>query len=234
MSKYPTQYNQALGGWTFGPGVPAPRLPYRIGRIFFRMSLGTFWHLRIINRHYEPTSGSALYISNHQSFLDPPLMSLALRRPMNYMARDSLFHNPLFRLMISSVNAFPVKRSTADTGALKEALRRLKAGGQLVLFPEGTRTTDGRVGEFLPGVAMLAQRAADCVIPTVIEGAFESWPKTRPFPLPGRVLVMYAKPMPREQVQEMKGDELIAVVRGKIIQMQAELRRIMGKPELKY
>jgi 1-acyl-sn-glycerol-3-phosphate acyltransferase len=223
-----------LRSWRFGPDVPSAAVIYRIPRRFFHLTFAAFWQLEVFNRHYEPVKGSALYICNHQSFLDPPLMSLALRRPMNYMARDNLFHNRLFRAMLRSVGAFPVKRGTADTGALKEAMRRLKGGHQLVVFPEGTRTTDGRVGSFLPGVAMLAQRAADWVVPTMIDGAFECWPRTQPLPSPGPIVVNYAPPLPREQIRSMPAQELIDLVRGQIIRMQAEMRRRLGKPEIRY
>jgi 1-acyl-sn-glycerol-3-phosphate acyltransferase len=223
-----------LRHWHFGPDVPEPNIPYRMFRAFFHVTFSAFWNLEVFHRCYEPAYGSALYICNHQSFLDPPLMSLALRRPMNYMARDSLFSNPLFGPLIRCVNAFPVKRGHADTGALKEALRRLKAGGQVVVFPEGTRTRDGRIGTFLPGVSLLAQRAAQWVVPVVIDGAYECWPRTQPLPLPGRIVVQYAPPMPREQIQSMGGEELLAHVRQTMIDMQADIRRRLGRPAIKY
>lgn len=234
MKVLPTYPNPELYRRHFAPGVPPPAAWYRCWRKLFQLTFPALWKLRVFNRHYEPTSGSALYICNHQSFLDPPLMSLSLIRPMNYMARDSLFHNALFGPLIRSFNAFPVKRGQADTGALREALRRLKAGGQLVIFPEGTRTTDGRVGEFLPGVSMLAQRAADWVIPTAIDGAYECWPKSHPLPLPGRIYVMYDKPLSHDEIKDIPGPELVAMIRGRIIAMQAELRQRLDRPPIRY
>jgi 1-acyl-sn-glycerol-3-phosphate acyltransferase len=196
------------------------------------MLMAALWRLQVFNRHYEPATGSALYICNHQSFLDPPIMGLALSRPMNFMAREDLFRVPLFRWWIRSQNAFPVKRASADTGALKEALRRLKRGGQLVVFPEGTRTRDGSVGPFLPGVAMLARRAAEWVVPVTIEGAFEAWPRTQPVPLPGHIVVAYCRPMHNDQVRALGDEEFLATVRGRIVAMQAQIRRRRSKPPL--
>ena len=234
MKAPPSYPNPALMGWRFAEGVPRPKLHYRAMRRFFQVTMSAMWKIRILNRRFEPASGSAVYICNHQSFLDPMLMGLGLRRPMNYMARDSLFRLPGFREIIRSLNAFPVRRGTADTGALKEAMRRLKRGGQVVVFAEGTRTRDGRIGEFLPGVALLAQRAAEWTIPVLIDGAFEAWPRTQALPSPGSVVVQYTHPIPRASARKMKAAAFVAEVRGRLIEVQTEVRRRVGRPELHY
>lgn len=234
MKGLPSYPNPQLRGWRFAEGVPTPGLWYRIWRRSFQTLLAEPYKLRVFNRHYEPTSGSALYICNHQSFFDPPLMSLGLRRPMSYMARESLFRFSLFRKLIRSLNAFPVKRDTSDTGAIKEGLRRLKAGGQLVIFAEGTRTFDGRVMEFLPGVALLARRAADWVVPTVIDGAFEAWPRGQALPGGGQIVVAYCRPIPRDELDRLTDKEILDRARERIIAMQADVRRRQGKPAIAY
>ena len=126
----------------------------------------------------------------------------------------------------------PVNRDAADTGALREALRRLKRGEQLVVFAEGTRTFDGRVGPFLPGVAMLARRAAEWVVPTVVEGAFDIYPRGQPLPELGQVVVAYCRPLGRAELDRLGDEKLLAAVRERIIAMQSELRQRMGKPPL--
>lgn len=232
MKGLPSYPNPRLRPWRLPLGVPGPNLWYRFCRLGYRLLFPALYRLEVFNRHYEPASGSALYICNHQSFLDPPLMGLALTRPMNFMARESLFRIPVFGEWIRSQNAFPVKRASADTAAIKEALRRLRHGEQLVVFPEGTRTRDGRVGPFLPGVAMLARRAADWVVPVLIEGAFEVWPRTQPLPSLGHVVVAYCRPMHNDQVRRLGDAQFLTVVRGRIVTMQAEVRRRRGKPPL--
>jgi 1-acyl-sn-glycerol-3-phosphate acyltransferase len=204
-------------------------------RRFFQVTISLGCNIRVYNRHFEPTRGGAVYICNHQSFLDPVLMSFALRRPMSYMARDTLFHVPLFKQFITALNAFPVRRGTADTGAMKEAMRRLKAGGQVVVFAEGTRTLDGRIGRFLPGVALLAQRSAEWIVPVVIDGAYEAWPRTQILPSPGSsISVQYAQPIHRDEARKMDAKTFINHVRNVIVEMQTEVRRRAGRPELKY
>ena len=235
MKALPSYPNPGLREWSLPPGVPGPNPWYRFWRVTLQLLAVVFWRVEVFNRHYEPTTGSALYLCNHQSFLDPPLMSLALRRTMNFMARDTLFHPPVFRQMILSLNAFPVRRGTADTGAIKEGLRRLKRGEQLVVFPEGTRTTDGRIGPFLPGVTVLARRAADWVVPTVIEGAFELFPRTRLLPALGpRIAVAYCRPFRRRDIDRLGPEGLLPAVRKRMIAMQADLRRRMGRGPLRY
>ncbi len=231
MKGLPSHPNQLFGAWSLPEGVPAPNLWYRFCRFGFGMFAIPFWQLRVFNRHYEPTTGSALYICNHQSYLDPAIMCLSLKRPMNFMAREELFRVPIFGAWIASVKAFPVKRGSADVGALKEALRRLRAGGQLVVFPEGTRTRDGTIGPFAPGVSMLARRAAEWTIPTVIVGAFEAWPRTQPlFSILSQIVVVYGKPLHRREAQQMQADEFLAAIREKMIAIQTDIRKRLGKP----
>lgn len=225
--------NPKLRRWRFA-NVQPPSPLYRFAKRFFQVTMVPLWKIRVFNRHYEPTEGGVLYICNHQSFLDPILMSFSLRRPMNYMARDSLFRFPGFRPLIQALNAFPVRRGKADTGALKEAMRRLKRGGQVVVFAEGTRTHDGRIGPFLPGVAMLAQRAAKWIVPVVIDGAYEAWPRTQALPSFGRMIVQYAPPIPQDEVRTLKPDAFINRVRDTLIEVQADVRRRAGRPALEY
>jgi 1-acyl-sn-glycerol-3-phosphate acyltransferase len=233
--KGPSSYpNPLLRGWRLPDGVQQPNLWYRFMRRVFQVSISLAWKVRVFNRHYEPADGGVVYICNHQSFLDPMLMSFALRRPMNYMARDDLFRFPVFKQLIESWNAYPVRRGAADIGALKEAMRRLKKGGQTVVFAEGTRTGDGRIGPFLPGVALLAQRAADWTVPVLIDGAFEAWPRTRVAPRPGSIVVQYAQPIRREQAAQLQPDQFVERVRRTLIAMQADVRRRVGRPPLNY
>ena len=234
MKAPPSYPNPLLAGWRMPEGVQQANLWYRLMRRALQAPFTLTWKVRVFNRHLEPATGGAVYICNHQSFLDPVLMGMALRRPMNYMARDSLFRVPVFKQIIKSLNAYPVRRGTADTGAIKEAMRRLKAGGQTVVFAEGTRTADGRIGPFLPGVALLAQRVAAWTVPVLIDGAFEAWPRTHRLPRPGNIVVQYAEPIPREQAARMPPAEFVEHVRRTLIAVQADVRRRLGRPAMKY
>ncbi len=228
-SSYP---NPALR--TLGQDIQRSSLRYWVMRCFLQVTFSGTWKVRAFNRHYEPASGGALYICNHQSFLDPILISLGLRRPLNYAARDSLFRFPPFGRLIGSFNAFPVRREKADLTFIKEAIRRLKSGGQVAMFAEGTRTTDGRVGPLLQGVSLLAQRTADWTVPVVIDGAFEAWPRQQPLPGPGQIVVQYGKPLSRAEARRLSQEQLLERIRQDIIDMQAEVRQRLGRPKIDY
>ncbi len=171
-----------------------------------------------------PRSGGVLLVCNHQSFLDPMLATLALPRQCSYMARDSLFRNGPFRRLIESLNAFPVRRGEADLRAIKEALRRLRDGYAVLIFPEGTRSASGQMGPIQPGVAMLAKRAGVPVVPMAIDGACDVWPRDRKLPRAGRVHVKYGRPFSAEQVAAMSPQELVDCCRQRIQGLLDELR----------
>ena len=123
---------------------------------------------------------------------------------------------------------------TQLSDALKEAMRRLKAGGQVAVFAEGTRTRDGRIGQLLPGMAALSQRVAEWTVPVLIDGAFEAWPRSQPLPLPGNIVVQYAPPIPRDEARKLKPRDLMDRIRRTLIATQADVRRRAGRPALAY
>ena len=180
---------------------------------------------RVFGTRNVPREGGVLLVSNHQSFLDPVLATLAIPRECNYMARDTLFEPPLLRRVITYLNAFPVKRGTADMGAIKETLRRLKQGKVVLTFPEATRTTDGSVGPMRAGVVLLARKARVPIVPTLILGAFQSWPRTRKYPRPHPVVVAYDPPLYPHLQPDWPDDECVARVRERIVALQ---RRFEG------
>ena len=231
----PTSYpNPLLRGLRLPAGVPRANPQYAFGRRVLQGICSALWGVRVFGRCFEPASGGAAYICNHQSFLDPILIGIGLRRPLNYMARDSLFRFAPFGRLIWSVNAFPVKRGTADTGAIKEALRRLRAGGQVAVFAEGTRTRDGRIGPLLPGVSLLIQRGAEWTVPVVIDGALECWPRWQALPLPGSVAVRYGRPIHKSEAAGLAPEELLGRIRREMIEIQADMRRRLGRSEIAY
>jgi len=176
-----------------------------------------------------PRAGGVLLVCNHQSYLDPVLATLALPRECHYMARDTLFRHPLFRRLIRSLNAFPIKRGAADLAAIKETLRRLKAGHLVVAFPEATRTTDGTLGPMHTGVILLARKAGVPIVPTMILGAFESWPRHARLPRPHPVIVAYGPPMTPDLLERLDDEACLRRVRDCIQEM---MDRYRGHPLL--
>jgi 1-acyl-sn-glycerol-3-phosphate acyltransferase len=165
-----------------------------------------------------------LLVCNHQSFLDPVLATLALPRECHYMARDSLFKNAWFRRLIESLNAFPVKRGAADVGAIKETLRRLKRGALVTVFPEATRTADGSIRPMQPGVVLIARKTQAPLIPTLILGAFEAWPRHALLPNPAPIIIAYGEPLQPDEMGDLSDEECIDVVRGRIVALMQRYR----------
>src|SRR5215472_362013 len=133
--------------------------------------------LRVTGLEHVPATGPALLVSNHQSILDPPLIGGATPRQIFFLAKAELFQIPLFGRLIRALHARPVRREGSDPSALKTAARLLEEGKALLVFPEGTRSIDGRLGEAKPGIGMLAVVSGAPVIPAYISGTLESLPK---------------------------------------------------------
>lgn len=173
---------------------------WRLSQDLSRVGANIFWKFRAFGLENIPRSGGVLLASNHQSFLDPVLIAMVLSREMHFMARRTLFRNPVLRVIIAGYNAFAIERDTADVKGVKEAIARLEAGNILLVFPEGTRTGDGSIGRMKPGIGMLAERAAVPIVPVLIEGAYEVWPKGRLAPGPGRISMIFGKPLDSKNI----------------------------------
>lgn len=183
-----------------------------------------FFGYRFYGIRNVPRTGPVILASSHQSFLDPILVGMPLARPMNSMARGSLFRNRLFGTLLRNIKAFPVERQSADLGAMREALKRLNTGGQLLLFPEGMRTSDGSIGTLHPGLAMLAARSQAQVVPVVIDGAFECWPRHRKMFRPGRIWVSYGRPMRYGGQRRKEAEEFMRQLRASMVELHSRLR----------
>lgn len=196
------------------------RRSYRICRYTAQVLFIALFRGRVFGARHVPLHGGVLLVSNHQSFLDPILATLAIPRECNYMARDTLFHHPVLRRVIEFLNAFPVKRDTADVRAVRETLRRLKRGQVVLTFPEATRTCDGSVGPMRAGVVLLARKARVPIIPLLILGAFESWPRGAKLPRPHPVLVAYAEPVYPHRHPERTDDQCVEIVHNRIVELK--------------
>ncbi len=197
---------------------------YRMVQWFFSTILAAMYSLRATGRENIPDSGPIMLVSNHLSHLDVLVIGILLDRPLNYVARSTLFFWPLGGF-IRSVGAFPIQRDGIGAQGLKETLRRLRMGGIVTLFPEGTRTPDGDLGELKAGIAMLAARARVAVLPAAIAGTFEAWPRSRAFPVPHPLRVHFGEPISPEQIKSLGPDKLTAMIRERILACQDVARR---------
>lgn len=155
------------------------------------------WYNRweVAGREHIPDSGGVLLIANHTSYADPPIAGPSCPRPVNFMAKSELFRIPVLAPIIRRTHAFPVQRGAADQHALRRAVRLLKRDQVLLIFPEGTRSADGRLQPFEPGAAFIALASGAAVVPMAIDGADHVLPRGRPFLLPGKLRVRFGPPV---------------------------------------
>lgn len=187
--------------------------------------LKLFFGFRSYGRRNIPASGGVILAVNHQSYLDPVVVGCGLFRRVHFMARESLFRGA-FAWLIRRLGAFPVQREEADRRAVKEFLGRIEGGKVVMLFPEGTRTPDGRLQPLKGGVGALAVRAACAIVPTYIDGTFRAWPRHRALPGRARIGIYYGRPFVPERLPEESRRAYGARIRGTIAARLAGLERI--------
>lgn len=209
------------------------RLWYRACRVLCCWVMLWVFRGRVFGAHRVPRQGGVLLVCNHQSFLDPVVATYALPRECHYMARDSLWSSRPLAWLMNSLNAFPIRRGSADLTAIKETLRRLKSGALVTAFPEGTRTPDGRVLPMEAGVVVLARRAGVPIVPTMIVGAFEAWPRQHRLPHPAPIVVYYGQPLTPQRLAAMDDEAGAELIRSRIVEMMERARRMPWlKPHL--
>ncbi len=170
-------------------------LSYIIAWLSSRLVFGTLFHARVFHPERVPVSGPVILASNHASFFDPPFVGSGLPRPINYLARASLFRFPLVGAWLRSLSAVPVDREGGGGRGLKAILDRLLAGGAIILFPEGTRTHDGKLQPAKSGIGLTVIKSIAPVVPVRVFGTFEAYGRHLWFPRPHQMMVKYGQPM---------------------------------------
>jgi len=199
-------------------------LVYAGWRALYQLAYILLFRIRAVGVERVPRRGGVLLAANHQSFLDPPAVGMALPRQMHFMARASLFRWPLAAWALHGQHAVPLARGAGDLSAMRLAVDLLREGRGLVLFPEGTRTPDGEVGEFKPGFATVAARARVPVVPAAVDGGFEVWPRWQRVPRPGRVCVAYGEPLEPPQSNKASCVAAAAEVRRRVVALLESIR----------
>jgi len=148
-------------------------------------------------------SGGALLLINHQSYLDPLMVALPLRRPVSYIARENLFRIPVVGWLIERTYVMPISRESAGTESLRESIRRMEHGFLVGIYPEGTRSLDGKLRTIKPGFVALIRRVSVPVIPVGIAGAFEAFPRGAWFPRPSPIRVVFGSAMDSARLAEL-------------------------------
>ena len=186
------------------------------------------FRLEVHGREHVPVAGPLLLASNHVSLLDPPLVGGAAPRELHFMAKEELFRIPLLGRLIWAVNARPVKRDGSDSRALKAALRLLDEGRALLIFPEGTRGAEGRLGEGKPGAGMLAVMSGAPVVPVHVSGSGRALPAGRVVPRPAKIRVRFGPPLHFKAAHSEERKERYREATREIMRAIAQLRGQTG------
>ncbi len=180
------------------PGALSPGSLLRSARRWLGAAVGERWYslwrlivtvlcliafrLRVEGREHEPRQGPFIAAVNHASAVDPLLTAVSLRRRAHYMAKADVLTIPVLSAWLTSLGTFPIRRGEPDRKALRRAFQILEHGGVLVMWPEGTRSRDGRLQAAEPGAARIALRMGVPVLPIAIAGSYRVLPKGARWP----------------------------------------------------
>jgi len=168
---------------------------YFLGWCFFRALFKLYFRWRVYHPERVPESGPVILAANHTSFIDPPLVGAGLKRDINYLARESLFRFPGIGALLRSWNSVPVDREGGGAAGLRAILDRLLDGGAIILFPEGTRSHDGKLHPARSGIGLTVIKSDAVVVPVRVFGTYEAYGRHMRIPRPYPVVVKFGQPM---------------------------------------
>jgi 1-acyl-sn-glycerol-3-phosphate acyltransferase len=151
---------------------------YRAGHMLCTVVAELAFRLKIHGRENLIEEGPAILASNHASYLDPPLVGVACRKEIFYLARKSLFEKPVLGPVLTRVNCIPIDRDRGDVAAVRAILRLLKEGKRTLLFPEGTRSRDGKLQPARGGLGLIIAKSLAPVVPVRIFGSYAALPRS--------------------------------------------------------
>lgn len=168
---------------------------YPLAKALVSTILYPFYRIQVIGKENFPKEGGVLLCANHIHAVDPPIVGITSPRPVHFMAKEELFDMPVFKKLLPSLHAYPVKRGMSDRKAFRRTLEVLRGGNVVGMFPEGTRSKDGQLQEGLTGAGFFALKGEAVVMPCAIIGPY------RPFK---KLKVVYGKPIDLTKQREEK------------------------------
>lgn len=155
---------------------------YLLGYSLSKALAKTFFHYRVVGAENMIEEGPCIIAANHCSYLDPPLVGVACQRAIHYLARKSLLDIPILGPILPQLNVIPVEQKNADRSALMGAIRVVRNGGAVLIFPEGSRSPDGKLQPAQPGIGMIVAKTGAPVVPVRVSGSFQAFPRGTAIP----------------------------------------------------
>ncbi len=207
---------------TYSDDIPEPfskmRFWYHLGYQLPRSLVSAFCGYRVIGQENLVDEAPILYVCNHESYLDPPLIGQAFNHELDYLARKTLFKG-IGKFLYPRFNAVPIDQDNPELKTLRLMINRLKNKGQVLIFPEGERTYDGKLGKGQQGVGMIVAKSWPTVQPMRLFGAREILPRGKTFIKPHPVRLVIGKPIVwNEAVKQAKGKEQYNLISEQIMQ----------------
>ena len=187
----------------------------------YRFCVGSCWWLgktplmrcKVTGREHVPKTGPCVFVANHQSFLDIPFLAAQIPRHVSFVARESLAKSSLLAFIMAQAGCVLVKRGETELTAVREIVAHLEGGDAVCIFPEGTRSKDGSIGEFRRGALLAARRGKAPVIPIGITGSFEAWPPGQKWPQPHPIRFAFGEPI------DPRAENALEIVRERVVEL---------------
>ena len=201
---------------------------YRFAKVVCNVVCKLWFKLEYYGMENLPKDRGYILVGNHQSYWDPVMMGLKLDTTLTFMANEKLFHKPVLAPVIRGLGAFPVNLKKPDMTAIRTAKKVVKDGKVLALFPEGTRSHDGKLLKFKGGVIYIASVTGEDVVPVCI--TYQNGGKFR-----SRILIRYGRVIPNHEVLEGKKKDTesmrlaAAKLQDVVQQLQDENLAVMGQ-----
>jgi len=208
------------------------RVQHWFARTWSRMILATvFSPVEVIGRENIPAE-PAVYAANHSSALDIPLVYTNLPMQFRIMAKIELFRYPFMGWHLTRSGQIPIDEKELNLAGVKKAIKTLKSGMSLMVFPEGGRTNDGEIKKFMSGAFYMAIKAGVPVVPMAIVGAFEALPMNTFVIHPGKMQLVIGKPIATSGYSTREMEKLTEKVKAAIEEMYYSHRVIRRSGEL--
>ena len=182
-------------------------IPFHVVRGSLGLLLRVWNRMTLRGARNIPRTGACILAANHASYLDPPAVAAgAMSRVVRFMARDTLASDRFWSWLMPRMATVLISREKGDLGAMRAALQVLKEGGCLALFPEGTRTHDGQLGQAKGGIGFLIAKAAVPVVPVYVDGTFKAYPRGAKWIRPSKVRVYFGTPIQPQELLAFGAD----------------------------